>query len=546
MAMIIPTIVAVCCGALVYALTRLRYLRFTQYAHLPRPAPSFLLGHIGLIIKLIRSDTSRHFQYVIHDLIKKQTDDTGLMLLDLRPAFYPIAVIYSHDLAEQISRTTPQFKYSVPKAPLQDMIGHVIGRDSFLVNNGEPWRDTRKMFNAAFAPNHLTTFIPPIIDKIQTFLRVLDGHVRSGEEFELGERCTLLTFDVIGRVILNIDLKTQGEESEQHEVVRCFMELLANLPTFPQIQWLLSPRKYRRRMQITRTIEASLESIIQEKFEKLHGDNPYGERPVTSDRSVLSLALEGFDTLTPQAIQTSIDSIRTFLFAGYDTTSVLLQWAFYELSRTPRTLAALREELNRVLGPNTDPSVTAEAIISNEAKLNQLVYLTAVIKETLRLHPPAGTSRFAEPGTNFHLQTPNGPLHVDGAILYLNHFSIQRDATVYGESAETWVPERWLQNEAGGDGFAPGAWRPFERGPRGCIGQELAMLEARLVLAMAVRRYDFVKVGLGATVAADGAVKVDEHGQYVSTEPLYDTFNMSAKPVDGTRMSVKFHEASVD
>ncbi|CEN61024.1 hypothetical protein ASPCAL07693 [Aspergillus calidoustus] len=546
--MLTTTIVVVCSGLVIFGLARLRSVRFTQYAHIPGPATSLVWGHLKLISQLIRQDPSKHFQYAIHSLIKRQTDDTGLMLLDLRPAFYPIAVIYSHDLAEQITRATPQFKYSVPKAPLQDMIGHVIGRDSFLTNNGELWRDTRKMFNAAFAPNHLASFIQPILEKIQVFLRALDANARSGDEFELGERCTLLTFDVIGRVILNIDLKTQGDESEQHEVVRCFMELLANLPTFPQIEWVLSPRKYRRRMQITQTIESSLESIIQQKFEKLHGDKACGDGPATSDRSVLSLALEGVDSLTPKAIRTSIDSIRTFLFAGYDTTSVLLQWAFYELSRTPRALAALRDELDRVLGPNADPSAAANAIASNEAKLSQLVYLTAVIKETLRLHPPAGTSRFAEPGSDFRLQTSRGPLRVDGAILYLNHFSIQRDPTVYGESAETWVPERWLQTEGASEGFAAGAWRPFERGPRGCIGQELAMLEARLVLAMAVRRYDFVKVGLGATVDGDGdgGARIDEYGQYVSSEPLYDTFNLSAKPVDGTRMRVEFRQARVD
>ncbi|KAJ0419798.1 cytochrome P450 [Aspergillus carlsbadensis] len=491
--MLTTTIFALCSAVLIYGLARLRHARFKQYAHLPGPASSFVWGH---------SNKSRFIEYAIHSLIKRPADDTGWML-DLRPAFYPIGVIYSHELAEQISRATPQFKYSVPKAPLQDLIGHVIGRESFLVNNGDQWRDKRKMFNAAFAPNHLVSFIPAILDRTHVFLRTLDVHARSGDEFELGERCTLLTFDVIGRVILNTDLKTQRDKSEQHEVVRCFLELLANLPMWPQIEWLLCPRKYRRRMQITQAIDASLESIIREKFDNRNGEKPHGDSPVTADRSVLSLALDGIDSLTPQMIQTSIDSIRTFLFAGYDTTSAILQWAFYELSRTPRALAALRAELDRVLGPNAEPSATSAAIISNEAKLNRLVYLTAMIKETLRLHPPAGTS----------------------PILYLNHFSIQRDPTLPGEDA--------------GEGFAAGAWRPFERGPRGCIGQNSRCW-----------KYDSVKVGLGATADVDGdgddGAMVDEYGQYVSNEPLYDTFNTSAKPVDGTRMRVRFHEGSVD
>ncbi|KAL2813013.1 cytochrome P450 [Aspergillus granulosus] len=516
-------ILTTCSGLLVYALAQLRFVRFTQYAHLPGPPPSLLWGHLKLILQLIRPDPSKHF-----------------LFFDLRPAYFPVAVIYSHNLAEQISRATPQLKYSVPKAPLQDLIGPVIGRDSFLVSNGEQWRETRKVFNMAFAPSHLATFIPPILDKIQVFLRALDVHARTGDEFNLGERCTLLTFDVIGRVILNIDLNSQGDESEQHGVVRCFIELLANLPFWPQIQCLLSPRQYRQRMKITKTIETLLQSIIQDKFDKLHSD-----KPEISDRSVLFLALENIDSLTPQTVQTTVDSIRTFLFAGYDTTSVLLQRAIYELSRTPRALACLRGELDRVLGPNADPGATADAIISSEAKLSQLVYLSAVIKETLRLHPPAGTSRLVAPGTDFKLQTSQGPLCVDGVILYLNHFSIQRDPAVYGDSAEAWIPERWLQCE--GEGFPASAWRPFERGPRSCIGQELAMLEARLVLAMAVRRYDFVKVGRGAKIpqsGEDGRAMADDYGQYLSTEPLYDTFNMSAKPVDGTRMRVKFQQAS--
>jgi cytochrome P450 len=109
-----------------------------------------------------------------------------------------MAVIYSHELAEQISRATAQFKHSVPKAPLHDVIGHVIGRESFLMSNGEQWKDTRKAFNPAFAAGHLAAFIPQILDKVQVFLQGLDSLAESGDEFSLGERCTLLTFDVIG------------------------------------------------------------------------------------------------------------------------------------------------------------------------------------------------------------------------------------------------------------------------------------------------------------------------------------------------------------
>ncbi|KAJ5358343.1 uncharacterized protein N7496_010756 [Penicillium cataractarum] len=535
--MLIPTLlVGFCSGLLFYGLSRLRFIRFIQYCHIPGPTPSLIWGHLNLIAKLIRPNISKHFQYAVHDLIKSQTHDSGLLFLDLRPAFYPMIVIYSHELAEQVTRATPQFKNSLPKAPLEDVIGHVTGRDSFLMANGEHWKDIRKSFNPAFAPNHVATFTPQIVEKVRLFLRGLDAHAESGADFSLGERCTLLTLDVIGRTILDIDVHSQDDESEQHEVVRCFRELLANLPFWPQLEWLLSPRRYRRRMEITRTIETSLQDIIKHKFDELHSENPE-----KSDRSVLSLGLESIETLTPQKMRENIDSIRTFIFAGYDTTSVLLQWAFYELSRTPRALAALRVELDRVLGPNSDPEVTADAIMSGEGKLGQLLYLSAIIKETLRLHPPAGTSRFVAPGSDFGLHTSQGVLRVDGAIIFLNHFSIQRDPAVYGASAEAWVPERWL--EAREEPIPVSAWRPFERGPRSCIGQELAMLEARLVLAMAVRRYDFTKVGLGAPILqADGSLKLDKHGQAEAGTPLYDTFNMSAKPVDGTQMKVKFRE----
>lgn len=69
-----------------------------------------------------------------------------------------------------------------------------------------------------------------------------------------------------------------------------------------------------------------------------------------------------------------------------------------------------------------------------------------------------------------------------------------------------------------------GAWRAFERGPRNCIGQELATIEARVVMALVARRFEFIKVGTGAAVldSATGKPELDAHGQYKVAEKMYN------------------------
>lgn len=125
---------------------------------------------------------------------------------------------------------------------------------------------------------------------------------------------------------------------------------------------------------------------------------------------------------------------------------------------------------------------------------------------------------------------------IDGCLVYNCCAVIQRDESVYGDSAKDFIPERWL-GEAG-KSIPPSAWRPFERGPRNCIGQDLANLEARVVIALVARRYDFVKIGLGAfvldekglpVIGDDGKVKVTEEMYSVSPGRLFFSphFSMS-------------------
>jgi cytochrome P450 len=101
-----------------------------------------------------------------------------------------------------------------------------------------------------------------------------------------------------------------------------------------------------------------------------------------------------------------------------------------------------------------------------------------------------------EPGAGITVQKSSGEYSLEGVHVYSSHLLIHRDPEVYGDTANDFVPERWLRNgdDAAKQQIPSSAWRPFERGPRNCIGQELANLEALVVVALVARRYDFVKV----------------------------------------------------
>ncbi|KAI0201124.1 cytochrome P450 [Astrocystis sublimbata] len=136
-----------------------------------------------------------------------------------------------------------------------------------------------------------------------------------------------------------------------------------------------------------------------------------------------------------------------------------------------------------------------------------MTYISAVIREALRLHPPAATARMPEHGTGF-----------------------SRDPSVYRDLANRFVPERWLNEEVGlpetgstTRRLPASAWRPFERGPRNCIGQEFATFEARVTIAYAARRYDFIKVGLGEIDPDEnGHLIKDGKADFQLKSPLYN------------------------
>jgi cytochrome P450 len=273
--------------------------------------------------------------------------------------------------------------------------------------------------------------------------------------------------------------------------------------------------------------------VIRQKFvEMKESQKNRGAATLEKGKSVLLLSLQDLDELTPEIEAQTADQVKTFLLAGHDTTAILLQWALYMLSIHPLSLAKLKDELDSVLGPEDGTSVADSAAIlleRGDAVLSKLTYLSAVVKEILRLYPPAGSARMAAPGSGCVVRLDDGSdVCVDGMLMYICHYGIHRDPKVFGDDADAFRPERWLgdvdtsMSTNNDDDAAQGpaeknnenkipasSWRPFERGPRNCIGQELANLEARVILACTVRKYVFEKVGAGQRLV-DGKLVGEE------------------------------------
>ena len=159
--------------------------------------------------------------------------------------------------------------------------------------------------------------------------------------------------------------------------------------------------------------------------------------------------------------------------------------SYHILQKYPAELAKVRQELDSVFGAGIS---AGDQLKDNPYLANQLEYTLAVIKEILRLWPAASGGRQGRKGFFIKHPTTGDMIDTEGLTIWLVNMSMQRDQRIWGDDADEFKPERFLPGNA--DKLPPNAWRPFEKGPRNCIGQELALIEMKVMLAMTLREFD--------------------------------------------------------
>lgn len=181
------------------------------------------------------------------------------------------------------------------------------------------------------------------------------------------------------------------------------------------------------------------------------------------------------DKVTDQELR---DQMMTMLLAGHETTANLLTWVFYLLAKNPEAEARFHEEIDAMDDITVDPF----------AKSREMPYTTQIIKETLRLYPPAWII-YREADEPVTLQ---GEEYEEGSIFMMATYAIHRDPEAF-EDPEAFRPDRF---EPEAEKQIPSfAYVPFGGGSRSCIGYRFAMMEAAILLAVIGRSVRFELIG---------------------------------------------------
>jgi cytochrome P450 len=271
-----------------------------------------------------------------------------------------------------------------------------------------------------------------------------------------------LTQAIVGKTLFDADVS--GDAHDAGKAARVLAEDFgARLSSFRLLpDWLPTPRNLRARRAIRR-LDAIVHRMISDR------------RASREDRGdLLSMLVQAQDAddgsrMTPQQVR---DEAMTMFLAGHETTAVALSWTWYLLAQSPEVDGRLGAEVREVLGERA-PAV---------ADLPRLKYTGMVVTESMRLYPPAyGLGRQAARATELA-----GHAVGKGDIVIAPTWVVQRDPRWF-EKAESFRPERWEGDLA--QRLPRFAYFPFGGGPRQCIGNTFAQMEAVLILAAIARRF---------------------------------------------------------
>jgi cytochrome P450 len=338
--------------------------------------------------------------------------------------------------------------------------------EGLLTSEGDFWLRQRRLSQPAFHRARVSAYAATMAE----YAEQMAATWRSGEERDIHEEMMQLALRIVGKTLF--DAEVTRDAKEVGETLDLLLHLAANFGrTILVPLWLPTPRNIRAKLGIKR-----LEKVIYRIIAERRASGPDGMGIDTGDLLSILLQAQDEDGTHMNDRQLRDETITLFL-AGHETTANTLSWTWMLLAQNPTVEKKFHDELDGVLGGRTP---TAD-------DLPKLAYLNHVLTESLRLYPTAwGMARLA---AEEH-EIAGYPMHVGYGVAFAQ-WVVHRDARWFDAPLE-FRPERW---ENGLVKQLPRfAYFPFGGGPRQCIGNTFALMEASVVLATIGRKYRFALV----------------------------------------------------
>jgi cytochrome P450 len=343
----------------------------------------------------------------------------------------------------------------------QRALGPALG-DSILIADGSRWRWQRRAVAAIFCQERIREFLP---DMIAAAERTRDRWqaVPPGAEIDVAHEMTQTTFDIIlstmvpGRGSIDPDLMERSVTAYLESTSWVIALAMVGAPRWAPFPGLVRTHLNRKRLH------TMLESLILE-----------AERTPGNGNDLLSYLMKATDPETGRSMS-PIDvrnNLLTFITAGHETTALALTWTFYLLSLHPEVEQRVRSEIAAVTGGDPVRPDHIEA----------LVYTNQVVQEAMRLYPPAALIVRA---ARTDVVLDGQPIRA-GSTVYIPVYAVHRHEKLWSEP-DRFDPSRFDPELAKArDRFS---YLPFGAGPRICVGQGFAQMEATAILASLLQRF---------------------------------------------------------
>ncbi|KAJ6807786.1 cytochrome P450 709B2-like [Iris pallida] len=373
---------------------------------------------------------------------------------------------------EQIKQVlSNKFGFFTKSTPNPSILA-LLGRFGLVLTEGPEWFRHRRVVSPAFTMDKLKMMTKRMADCTLSMLDCWNGLIVQAEgqqtAIEVNKQFQELTADVISHSAFGSSYM-EGKEIflAQKELQKIGLATILDID-IPGYKYLPT-RRNRQKWKLERKVRNSLVRIIQSRLNSKHLG--YGN-------DLLGLMMESAEKQEGLGMDMDeiIDECKTFFFAGHETTSHLLTWTMFLLSTNQEWQDRLREEVVRECATE----------IPNADNLSKCKLVTMVLFETLRLYCPV-IRMFRKAAKDMNL---GGLVVPKGTTLSLPIAIIHRSKELWGDDANRFNPLRF-KNGITKAAKHPNALLAFSIGPRACVGQNFALLEAKMVTALILQRFSF-------------------------------------------------------